>query len=201
MDREPPTSDEGSVTVLLGRLRGGDAAASADATARLWGRYFGALVRLARTRLPGTARRAADEEDIALSALDSFCRGEAAGRFPDLEGRDDLWRLLATITLRKVRDAIEYEGRKKRGSGRPGDAAVALDELFARDPSPEVAAQFADLLSHLIGRLDDGVMRRLAVLKLEGHTEEEMAAALGVSPRTVRRKLDLIRRLWEQEVG
>jgi DNA-directed RNA polymerase specialized sigma24 family protein len=194
-------SEEGSVTLLLGRLRGGDPAASADATARLWGRYFGALMRLARTRLPGAVRRAADEEDIALSALDSFCRGEAAGRFPTLEGRDDLWRLLATITLRKVRDAIEHEWRKKRGAGRAGGDATVLDELFTRDPSPEVAAQFADLLGHLIGLLDDDVMRRLAELKLLGHTEEEMAAALGVSPRTVRRKLDLIRRLWEREVG
>jgi DNA-directed RNA polymerase specialized sigma24 family protein len=194
-------SNEGSVTLLLGRLRGGDAAASAEATARLWGRYFGALVRLARTRLPGTARRAADEEDIALSALDSFCRGEAAGRFPALEDRDDLWRLLATITLRKVRDVIEYEGRKKRGAGRAGEPAVVLDELLARDPPPEMAAQFADLLGHLVARLDDDVLRRLAELKLFGHTEEEMAAALGVSPRTVRRKLELIRRLWEHEVG
>jgi DNA-directed RNA polymerase specialized sigma24 family protein len=193
--------DPGSVTLLLERLRAGDPEASADATARLWARYFGALMELARKRLPGTARRAADEEDIALSALDSFCRGEAAGRFPDLGDRDALWRLLATITLRKVRDAIEYEGRKKRGAGRAGESTGVLDELLARDPSPEMAAQLADLLRHLIDRLGDEVMRRLAELKLQGHTEEEMAAELSVSPRTVRRKLELIRRLWEHEVG
>ncbi len=190
-------SDEGSVTNLLYRLRDGDP----DATSRLWHRYFGALVRLARTRLPGTARRAADEEDIALSALDSFYRGEAAGRFHALEDRDDLWRLLATITLRKVRDAIEYEGRKKRGAGWSAESTVALDDLLAGGPSPEVAAQFADLLGHLFARLDDDVLRRLAELKVLGHTEEEMAAMLNVSERTVRRKLDLIRRLWEREVG
>jgi DNA-directed RNA polymerase specialized sigma24 family protein len=193
--------DPGSVTLLLERLRAGDPEVSADATARLWARYFGALMELARKRLPGTARRAADEEDIALSALDSFCRGEAAGRFPDLGDRDALWRLLATITLRKVRDAIEYEGRKKRGAGRAGESTGVLDELLARDPSPEMAAQLADLLRHLIDRLGDEVMRRLAELKLQGHTEEEMAAELSVSPRTVRRKLELIRRLWEREVG
>ena len=193
--------DPGSVTLLLERLRAGDPEVSADATARLWARYFGALMELARKRLPGTARRAADEEDIALSALDSFCRGEAAGRFPDLGDRDALWRLLATITLRKVRDAIEYEGRKKRGAGRAGESTGVLDELLARDPSPEMAAQLADLLRHLIDRLGDEVMRRLAELKLQGHTEEEMAAELSVSPRTVRRKLELIRRLWEHEVG
>ncbi len=193
--------DEGSVTLLLGRLRAGDPAASADATARLWERYFDALVRLARARLPGAARRAADEEDIALSALDSFCRGEAAGRFPALGDRDDLWRVLATITLCKVRDAIEYEGRKKRGAGQPGRPAAVLDELFTREPSPDMVAQVADLIEHLIARLDDDVLRRLAALRVQGHTEEEMAEELGVSPRTVRRKLGLIRRLWEREVG
>jgi RNA polymerase sigma factor (sigma-70 family) len=194
-------SDAGSVTLLLERLRAGDPAASADATARLWSRYFGALVRLARTRLPGSARRALDEEDIALSAFDSFCRGGAAGRFPDLDDRDDLWRVLATITLRKVSDTIRYEGRKKRGAGRPGDATGLLEELFTREPSPEMAAQLVDLVGHLLARLDDDVLRQLARLKVEGYTEEEMADQLGISPRTVRRKLDLIRRLWEREVG
>jgi RNA polymerase sigma factor (sigma-70 family) len=194
-------SDAGSVTLLLERLRAGDPAASADATARLWSRYFGALVRLARTRLPGSARRALDEEDIALSAFDSFCRGGAAGRFPDLDDRDDLWRVLATITLRKVSDTIRYEGRKKRGAGRPGDTTGVLEELFTREPSPEMAAQLVDLLGHLLARLDDDVLRQLARLKVEGYTEEEMADQLGISPRTVRRKLDLIRRLWEREVN
>jgi RNA polymerase sigma factor (sigma-70 family) len=192
--------DEGSVTQLLARLRAGDPAASEDATARLWARYFGALMRLARARLPQAARRAADEEDIALSALDSFCRREAAGQFRP-EDRDDLWRVLAMITLRKVLDAIQHERRAKRGAGRTGEPAGALDELLTHEPSPEMAAQMADQVQHLIARLGDDVLRRLALLKVQGHTEEEIAAELGVSPRTVRRKLGLIRRLWEHEVG
>ena len=48
-----------------------------------------------------TCRRAADEEDVALSAFDSFCRGAEQGRFPQLDGRDDLWHLLVVITVRK----------------------------------------------------------------------------------------------------
>ncbi len=156
---------------------------------------------LARTRLPGAVRRAADEEDIALSALDSLFRGEAAGRFPRLDDRDALWRLLATITLRKVNDAIAHEGRQKRGAGRAAATAVGLDEVLAHEPSPDMAAQLADLIGHLLDRLDDDLLRRLALLKIQGHSEEEMAAMLTVSPRTIRRKLDLIRRHWEREVG
>ena len=193
-------SSDGSVTLLLARLRDGTPEGSADAASGL---------SAALLRRPGGAgasacrgpRRAADEEDIALSALDSLFRAEAAGRFPRLADRDALWRVLATITLRKVSDAIVHEGRQKRGAGRMPSRAVELDELFAHEPSPDMAAQLADLVAHLIERLGDDVLRRLALLKIQGHTEEEMAAALGVSPRTVRRKLDLVRRLWEREAG
>src|SRR5690349_4606330 len=93
---------ERSVTRWIGSLKAGDA----DAAQRLWERYFGALVRLAYARLRGAPRAAADEEDAALSAFDSFCRGAARGRYPRLDDRDDLWRLLVVITERKALDQI-----------------------------------------------------------------------------------------------
>src|SRR5438874_3477307 len=86
------------VTVWLGQLVAGDPAAARP----LWDRYFHRLVGLARKRLRDAPRRAADEEDVALSAFDSFCRNAEAGRFPDLTDRDGLWRGLATFTLRKA---------------------------------------------------------------------------------------------------
>ena len=88
----------GSITRWLGQLKAG----AADAVEPLWERYFRRLVGLARARLQGTPRRAADEEDVALSAFDSFCRGAEQGRFPQLLDRDNLWRLLVTITARKA---------------------------------------------------------------------------------------------------
>src|SRR5207237_10567463 len=98
--RPMAAQDDGSVTRWIGDLKaGGDSAAQ-----HLWERYFHRLVHFARARLRA-ARRAgaiADEEDAALSAFDSFCRGAAQGRFPDLADRDGLWRLLVVITLRKV---------------------------------------------------------------------------------------------------
>src|SRR5207249_6675395 len=64
---------DSSVSAWIDRLKDGDPAAAQP----LWERYFGRLVGLARDRLRGAARRAADEEDVALSAFDSFCRGAA----------------------------------------------------------------------------------------------------------------------------
>jgi len=71
----------GSVSHWIGQLKAGNHAAAQE----LWEDYFQRLVRLARRKLRGRSRRAADEEDVALSAFDSFCRGAALGRFPRLE--------------------------------------------------------------------------------------------------------------------
>ena len=68
----------------------------------LWDRYFTRLVELARKKLAGAPRRAADEEDVALSAFDTFCRRAAEGHFPRLADRDDLWQILVMLTLRKA---------------------------------------------------------------------------------------------------
>src|SRR5262245_26702749 len=100
---------QGSVTFWIDALKAGDN----EAAARLWRRYFDELVRIARNRLGATARAAADEEDVALSAFHSLCTGAAANRFAQLDGRDDLWRLLVTITVRKALDQIEHQRRQK----------------------------------------------------------------------------------------
>src|SRR4051812_49720034 len=97
-----------SVTVWIERLQAGDL----DAAQPLFDRYYVGLVRLARARLGSFPRRAVDEEDVALSAFDSFCRGAENGRFPQLRDRDNLWRLLVKITARKVIDARRHEARK-----------------------------------------------------------------------------------------
>jgi hypothetical protein len=63
-------SSPGSVTCWIQQLKAGERAA----TQALWESYFQRLVARARRQLAGVPRRAADEEDVALSAFDSFCR-------------------------------------------------------------------------------------------------------------------------------
>src|SRR5439155_2313361 len=112
--RGEPMPPSGSVSCWIDQLKIGDAAAAQP----LWERYFQQLVRLARKKLQGVPRGAADEEDVALNAFDSFCRGAQQGRFPKLEDRDDLWQLLILITARKALDLRRHEFRQKRGGGR-----------------------------------------------------------------------------------
>jgi DNA-directed RNA polymerase specialized sigma24 family protein len=197
-------SDDDSVSRWLEGLRVGR---DADIR-RLWDRYFQQLVRLAGTRLPGHARREFDEEDVALSAFKSFCGRVGEGQFPHLADRDDLWRLLVTITARKVIDSVRHQTRQKRGGGLVvGESALmggdALDEgmaqFLSREPTPEVAVQFREDYERLLDKLGDATLRSIALLKLEGHTSEEIAAELGTSKRTIDRKLQLIRMIWQEE--
>src|SRR5207237_8366739 len=109
-----PMDSASSVSEWIDRLKAGDPVA----VECLWGRYFERLVGLARNQLRGTPRRAADEEDVALSAFDSFCRGMERGCFPELLDRHSLWRLLVTLTLRKANALRREEQRQKRGGGR-----------------------------------------------------------------------------------
>jgi DNA-directed RNA polymerase specialized sigma24 family protein len=193
---------DGSVSRWLGQLQGGDALAVRP----LWQRYFHRLVELARQRLRGSARRVADEEDVALSALDSFCRAAEQGRFPDLADRDSLWRLLVVMTARKANQLGRDEGRQKRGGALQPVAEMAgegeealLDQLLSHEPTPEVAAQMREECARLLGRLGDEELRQVALLRLEGYTVEEVAARLGCVARSVKRKLHLIRNIWEKE--
>src|SRR5580658_11337782 len=120
-----PTND--AVTVWLGQLQAGESAAARP----LWEKYFHRLVGLARKRLRDAPRRAADEEDVALSAFDSFCRNAEAGRFPDLTDRDSLWRLLAEFTLRKAAHHVRDAGALKRGGRATIDDSAVFDEMLA----------------------------------------------------------------------
>jgi DNA-directed RNA polymerase specialized sigma24 family protein len=152
--------------------------------------------------LQGRPRGAADEEDVALSAFDSFCRAAERGRFPQLGDRDSLWRFLVVITARKAAHLARDEGRLKRSGGAAGGAteAACLDEVLGREPTPAFAAQAAEEYRRLLALLGDADLQRAAVLKTEGYTLEEIATQLGRVPRTVKRWLPLIRQIWEKEL-
>jgi DNA-directed RNA polymerase specialized sigma24 family protein len=195
---------EGSVTTWIASVKAGDG----DAAQMLWRRYFESLVRLARERLRGERRAVADEEDAALAAFDSFCRGAARGRYPQLDDRDDLWHLLVVITERKAFDQAQRERRLKRGGGKilgtrdpaaGDDLDGALANVVVGEPTPEFAALVADECRVLLGRLRDDSLRAVAHLRMEGYSNEEIADRLGCSLRTVARKLEIIRRTWTGE--
>lgn len=179
-----------------------------QAVQELWKRYFEQLVRLARAKLGGMSRRVADEEDVVLSAFASFCRAAKQGRIPQLADRDGLWRLLIKLTAQKAVDQRRHEGCVKRGGGHVrGESALAhheasqsiegLDRVIGDAPTPEFAAIAAEQCSRLLDCLNDE-LRPLALAKMEGYTNEEIAEKFDCSLSTVERSLRLIRKIWQQ---
>jgi DNA-directed RNA polymerase specialized sigma24 family protein len=193
----------GSITSWLDLLRAGEPAA-ADAADALWRRYFTRMAELARQHLGMHVRQAADEEDVALAAFAEFCAGAAAGRFPRLTSRHDLWRLLLTLTLRRARDLAQHETRQRRDRGRTAAAAdlfdlpaADLDRLAGNAPDPALAAEVADEFRMLLARLPGDDLRVVARNLLAGYTAPETARRLGCSLRTVERRWQRIRQFWE----
>jgi DNA-directed RNA polymerase specialized sigma24 family protein len=198
--------DEDAVTQWLGGLNAGDQRAAE----RLWQAYFERLTRVARRKLDPGGVRHSDEEDAALSAMHSFCRGAREGRYARLADRDQLWRLLVTITLHKVARQQRDARRQKRGGGRtrgesafigPGEPPETrgIEQVLASEPTAETAALLAENFDRLMARLDEDSLRRVAQLKLEGHSNEEIAEQLACTVRSVERKLQRIRSRWKDD--
>jgi DNA-directed RNA polymerase specialized sigma24 family protein len=198
-------SSEGSVTRVLGQIQAGDRAA----VEQLWQRYFHRLVKLARTRLPGVVRRVVDGEDVALSVIESFCRHAEAGRFPEVRDRDSLWRLLVVLTARKAAHQVRDETCQKRGGGAvvslpavgSDEEDTLLGEALSREPTPELAALMVEQCQRLLDALPNEELRQVAVLKMEGYSNAEIAARLDVVDRTVKRHLNNIRSRWSEDEG
>lgn len=161
---------------------------------QLLDRYLRSLMTLAAARLRIQPALAGYEEDVALSAMKSLCLGAERGQYPELSDRDDLWRLLCVITIRKSIDLT----RRKRPDQTFGDED--LSAFLSREPSPEEAAETADRVRHLLDLLDDSELRQIALWKVEGCSNEEIANNLGCVERSVERKLRRIRLLWQNEV-
>lgn len=210
--KRSPMSLHESITVWIRQLRAGEA----EAAQKVWEAYFSRLVAVARKRLGGARRTLADEEDVALSALNSLCVGAREGRFPQLVDRDSLWPLLVAITAHKSVDLLRGENRRKRGgtggekspvadgapANRPTPDPTPLSQVIGSEPTPEFAAEMADQLRHLLERLrgtGDPDLERIALARMQGLTTVEIAAELGCVRRTVERKLQLIARLWEED--
>lgn len=182
-----------------------------DSAEKLFEECFDRIVRMARSRLSPSLRRMGDEEDIALSVFQSLCMGLDQGKFPDLSSSRNLWRLLTTMTARKVVDWAHQQNRLKRGGGQVrgesvffdagrADAVAGFDGFVSDDLAPEVALHLAERVESLLTLLDPE-LRAVAALKMDGLTNDEIAEQLECNARTVQRRLQAIRAIWSAEIG
>lgn len=201
---EPRQSDS-DVTLWLRALESGDQ----EAAAQLWACCYPRLLRHARQRLPERLRRVLDEEDVALSAFKSLCLGAAQGSFAEIQGRDELWRMLLCITSRKAQGYIRHETRQKRGGGKVRGESIflmgggdrssdgGLHQIPDEAQSPEMLAEFTGECEKLLDALEDETLQTIALLRMEGYSVQEIAERVGCAKRSVERRLNLIRTIWQ----
>lgn len=174
---------EGEFRDLIARLRLGDEEAAAEVV----GRFVRRLRALAWDRLAAADRGRGEAEDAVQSALGSFFARQARGGFA-VDDWEDLWALLALITVRKCHRRRERALAARRGAGRVVALAEAdgWGDVAGREPTPLEAAALADLVARLLDGLgpDEAVVARGL---LEGRTADEIAEGLDCSERTVRR--------------
>ena len=195
------SSENDPVSQWIEELKHGD-----DSAARnLWDHFVLRLYEAAQRKLHTSAKRVYDEQDAAQSAFHALCAGVAAGRFPDLNDRKSLWRLLLVITSRKVSNRHRYDHQEQRDVRRTNTDSVFLrtgdsglmEKLPTTEPSPEFSTEFVELWGQLFEALDPQ-LQRIGWLKIEGYSDQEIGDQLGCTRRTVQRKVERIRRNWQE---
>ena len=184
-----------SVTRWINELKKGDAAA-ADL---LWQFLQSRLIALASRQVGFSVSY--DKEDVALDAFATLCEGIREGRY-EIANRNALWSLLGVITINGARKRSRNEKRLRRGGSftRTKSNDKTLDSITTNELSPEDSYFALDECKRLLSILPNENLKRLAVLKVDGYTNEEVAEIMNCTRRSVQRRLKLIREIWTNEL-
>lgn len=180
-------SDDQPITKWIGALKEG---AASNAEQGLWEAYFDRLIRLARSKMREMPTTVADEEDVALSAMNSFFSRIGKGQFPKLGDRTELWPLLVQTTVWKISNLRRGQFAECRDARK----AVSLDWLKENSPNAEVAARVIEEGNALLDALTDEKLRSVAALKIEGFTNAEIAEKIDRTEGTVEWRLRQVRK-------
>lgn len=198
--------DEGSITRVIRQMQQGDG----DGATYLWHRFFVRLKYLVKDRLRSQLGALSDEEDVALDSLSEMFRGLLDGKYPSLDNREAFWRLLVTVATRNVIDEINRENRLKRGAGRvfhesaftsiDDESAALFEQIASSVEAPDVQMMITERCTELLESLGHDQLQAIAIMKTAGSTNQEIADSLGLSLRSVERRLAEIRQCWNAEL-
>ncbi|MBX9654781.1 sigma-70 family RNA polymerase sigma factor [bacterium] len=190
------TSSEPGDKTLAEQCQGGDE----RAFEAIFEKYGERLIRLANKRISERLAGRIEAEDVVQSVFRTFFGRVQDHRFT-FNHADDLWKLLVSMTLNKLRNKVDFHTAAKRdvGTEQPLSGNSSNPSAFdpsGDEPSPEAVVAFLDLLEHFMSELRDGD-RRILELRLQGMTQDEVAREVGCTERTVRRTIDRIRAVAE----
>ena len=196
-------SKQNSVSLWITELKNGDE----EAAGKIWATYFDDIARFADQKL-GRFRKMRDGEDVALSAFNQMIQRAQTGQLEDVGNRNELRRALIQKAHDKAVEYIRFELRKKRGGGETrGESVFALmaNDGAAGNIADHVAENPEELLSHverefeeLLDLLNDKSLKEVALLRIQGYSTQEIGDQIGLSAQSIRRKLAIIEKHWDQ---
>lgn len=182
---------------LIRRLRTGDN----EAAREIFDRYAARLLLLSRRRIGQRMNSRVDPEDVVQSVFRTFFARMKNDQF-DIAKADDLFKLLVRITAHKTLRQIAHHRAAKRDPNlearQSDDAHEMLLQAMDAEPTAETVVTFMDNLEHFLGKLPQED-RQIVELRLQGYSTEEIAQQLGTYDRKIRRVLERIRGLAEDE--
>lgn len=191
-----------SLSDLINRLRDGQE----EAFEAVFSKYFNRLVSLATRKMSGLNLVPRSGEDIALSAMKSFCLGLRENRI-DLDNEKDIWGFLFLITVRKACGERRKILSKKRGFGQTviaenfaatDDESGRIESVITDDSVPELALELAELADELVDFVaSKPIYREIIQMRMENYSIEEIAKKLDVVPHTVYYHLNMVKKRWE----
>ena len=196
--------DARSITVAWRLVNADDPAVREAAAALIWERFAARLRALIAQRMDARLKPRCDPDDVLQILFAGFFASPPGPDGP-ARNRGDLWRILVRQALRRLADAADHHGADRRDRAReeplgpagPGGPAAGLIDRLRPGPAEEVEAreEFERLLGILPQKLQE-----VLLLRLEGHTNADIARLLGRTERTVELKLRAIRELLEPYV-
>lgn len=192
-----------------------------DAVNQIMCRYYAAMAVMAYRLIHNyrVDETLLDGDDAVNVTVFKLWRAAKEGRISSIVSHEDFWKLFSSSLQRNILHARDHGVRLKRGgpgacpagwdspevgaavrsgASRPGfhRRASIPDDLRSNLLPPDVVTLANEEVERLLGLLRDPLLRSVATMRAEEYTTEEIAHHLGLTTRSIRRKLAEIRRIW-----
>lgn len=159
--------------------------------------YIPQLINIADKQISSNLKRKFDADDVVASVCRSILRRYEAGRF-SFTDNEELWKLVVVALKRKIFNKV----REAKTAKRDYTKSSSIDEnefitVVGQGPGPDDVAEFKELLNLIEDRIDEPC-RQVLEYKLTGLNNREIAKEMGVTERTVSRKLLIIRNILSE---
>lgn len=191
-----------------------------DALGEIWRRHYRRMLVMARHYLdPHPELRQLLEADDVLgeAAARLTLEALAGGLIDKFSCRNDFWLYFRKVLRQCVREERERNARLKRGGEgmehatgaadqwpvcrthlRSGTVVIDdLDLIAARKPGHEIYVQTEDVIRRLYDLLNEE-QKLVASLRASNYSVHEIAEKMRASERTVARRLEEIREIWDR---